>query len=1228
MKSLYHGVIGVILLLLAPFSALAERYSEALTINLSLSGGGFRASAFAYGAMLELKNIGLCWKLNDDRRYVLQDITYAGVDANYNPEQSCDKRTSLLDQVHIISSVSGGSFTAAYYMTHDDKSFRTKFRDKLLDVNSTLDLALRIQTRSVLPAWLDVLYRPLLFLTSGIDTVKYFATLPFKIVPIPGLSETPNPDLTPAIVLGAGQGLISPDEFSQAIGRWFFEDRRHAVLGSLRKKAVSPDSAGVQKSLIINASDVSNRRGFSFDEATFRCLGLTKQQFDQFPLEVALASSAAIPVLVAPYTFPLPEKDSRPDREGLPGCNPPLYSRTTPPLLMDGGVIDNLGLEKLVNDALLAKSASINSPDPSKKFYMLSVNAAVKGGAGILGWLDKPSISQDIDWASDALMGHKTDVTRTIYHTSLSTFGFGFSEFAFSDLEEDPELLRLVSRVGLDAQEWAGTTTHVMADIGEDEALRRQSADKLLNQIHKIGMRPNEKEMDLVIAVGRAVVMKKFPELRDGLLKLSQQSYRPACSLVLNPDREYCFPQELDTRGQTAESTRLILKTFDRAKEDFIKKTTERRSKGLELIKGRLQHVFAQEIGSRFREEKDGRLQEKSIKQILCQRVPTVDRGYNHLIGQIDLAQEIRHFQDQCSSLADVIEADVIAKMEQAECKIPTNQASNPSEPGKDSCDKNKRRQAIAATNTTIVHMFEQGMAPVCNVANPIAWCYRLRGTLHLAVADPTVGNSSTRPDFHGERALRYFLEGIERYPDDMYLNAWYGYGLIAARKDFLGGLSYLKHAIDINKVRIEEMERLDTAKRLLQGKDADQHLRYDYALILQALREHGRLYKYRYVRLALLSPGPLPDAERMIHDQDVENWLKGTYPDVFATLRQDRNLHTLSHQLENVCSELSTITQMECLPEASETINGSDTLNVERLEKEISKHVRTLLSDNAGMVRARRYASELYDDRDFRHRVIPKPLVIPAENLGTFLMVEQGEAECPRRGKAFAMAASYLVEARDFLGKAYFSDFIQQTGPTNGNEYRSDLPLLYQNSIDRVEQKLRMTARLQCWRPNLDTLAKTSTDTVPSAQEAKRLAKYQHKEGMSVPPFQPTDTDRKQAHIVWLIAPSQNTIKTDSYASPCLEPTGLEPCPKEHKLWFGYFPEESLWSLKWLWHEAKIGDDVQPNKIGVKLSEDKYTKQPDAIEHCSSAALTISINSTTKDVCIDKTSSKLHILN
>jgi hypothetical protein len=320
----------------------------------------------------------------------------------------------------------------------------------------------------------------------------------------------------------------------------------------------------------------------------------------------------------------------------------------------------------------------------------------------------------------------------------------------------------------------------------------------------------------------------------------------------------------------------------------------------------------------------------------------------------------------------------------------------------------------------------------------------------------------------------------------------------------------------------------------------------------------------------------------------------------------------------------------MECLPEASETINGSDTLKVERLEKEISKHVRTLLSDNAGMVRARRYASELYDDRDFRHRVIPKPLVIPAENLGTFLMVEQGEAECPRRGKAFAMAASYLIEARDFLGKAYFSDFIKHndTPVTKTAEYRPELPLLYENSIDRVEQKLQMTSRLQCWRPNLDTFAKTSTDTVPSAQEAEKLAKYQHKEGMSVPPFQPTDTDRKQAHIVWLKAPSQNTTKADSYASPCLEPTELEPCSKEHKLWFGYFPEDSLWSLKWLWHEAKIGDDVKSDKIGVELSKVNYTKQPDAVEHCSSAALTISINSTIRDVCIDKTSSKLHILN
>jgi NTE family protein len=81
--------------------------SDSLFICLSFSGGGTRAAALAYGVMEELK-----------RARVLID----GVEK------------SLLDEVDCISSVSGGSFTAAYYGLFRERLF-ADFRGRFLDRN-------------------------------------------------------------------------------------------------------------------------------------------------------------------------------------------------------------------------------------------------------------------------------------------------------------------------------------------------------------------------------------------------------------------------------------------------------------------------------------------------------------------------------------------------------------------------------------------------------------------------------------------------------------------------------------------------------------------------------------------------------------------------------------------------------------------------------------------------------------------------------------------------------------------------------------------------------------------------------------------------------------------------------------------------------------------------------------------------------------------------------------
>ena len=78
--------------------------SEDLELILAFSGGGTRAAALSYGVLEELRD------------------TWVVIDGQ--PRR-------LLDEVDFISSVSGGSFTSAYYGLHGDGIFED-FKDKFL----------------------------------------------------------------------------------------------------------------------------------------------------------------------------------------------------------------------------------------------------------------------------------------------------------------------------------------------------------------------------------------------------------------------------------------------------------------------------------------------------------------------------------------------------------------------------------------------------------------------------------------------------------------------------------------------------------------------------------------------------------------------------------------------------------------------------------------------------------------------------------------------------------------------------------------------------------------------------------------------------------------------------------------------------------------------------------------------------------------------------------------
>src|SRR4051812_17984956 len=90
-----------------------EANSDKLFVVVTFSGGGKRAAAFSYGVL-----------------EALRDVKVTTPDGDVHP---------LLDEIDLISAVSGGAFTAAYYALHGHETF-DGFAPRFLNHDTEKDL--------------------------------------------------------------------------------------------------------------------------------------------------------------------------------------------------------------------------------------------------------------------------------------------------------------------------------------------------------------------------------------------------------------------------------------------------------------------------------------------------------------------------------------------------------------------------------------------------------------------------------------------------------------------------------------------------------------------------------------------------------------------------------------------------------------------------------------------------------------------------------------------------------------------------------------------------------------------------------------------------------------------------------------------------------------------------------------------------------------------------------
>jgi len=283
--------------------------SDDMLVILAFSGGGTRAAALGYGVLEELRRT---------------EVTINGA------------KRRLLDEVDVISAVSGGTFPATYYALRGEKTF-DEFEAKVLARNFETELVWRILTPT---NW-------------------------FRL---------------PSGTFGKS------DLFAEIYDETVFD---HATFAELKK------SGG--PFVIINGTDLTSGARFSFTQDQFDAIC---GDLLQLPLARAVATSTALPPLLTPISFEnrggtcgrkVPDwqaaaeaaagKSGSPGRALLRARALQAYSDPARPFVhvFDGGLSENLGLAEVI------RAFEIMRVDPgetvlpalrrARKIVVIAVNA-------------------------------------------------------------------------------------------------------------------------------------------------------------------------------------------------------------------------------------------------------------------------------------------------------------------------------------------------------------------------------------------------------------------------------------------------------------------------------------------------------------------------------------------------------------------------------------------------------------------------------------------------------------------------------------------------------------------------------------------------------------------------------------------------------------------------------------------------------------------------------------
>ncbi len=318
-----------------------------LGVFLAFSGGGSRASALAYGVLKALK-----------------DTEVGG--------------NNLLDQVDSISSVSGGSFTAAYYGLYGDKIF-SNYKDQFL-------------SRDIAGELFTGLFNPLLWFSSQGRTemaVRHYEEDIFKGATFNDLHNNKN---RPMIFINATD-LVSGSRFT------FTQEYFDLLCSDLNSfpiaKAVTASSA---VPVVFNPVVLKNYDG---------CENSTSDWLQSRVIN---------------------ESDDLLIKRSIKGLKSYSNKKEKPYVhLVDGGITDNLGLQIIYESIGIVGGISnyykYYQTKPLDRFLIISVNASAESNSDISKSNKIPSLNSTVNAVTDTQIHRTNEYTLELLKNSFRKWG-------------------------------------------------------------------------------------------------------------------------------------------------------------------------------------------------------------------------------------------------------------------------------------------------------------------------------------------------------------------------------------------------------------------------------------------------------------------------------------------------------------------------------------------------------------------------------------------------------------------------------------------------------------------------------------------------------------------------------------------------------------------------------------------------------------------------------------